>query len=141
MLCIHDVFLKEYFSTSCTISSFGYVPSLKKSFTRNLLICWGVYITLTFIFNLSQVTGKWANYSHSFFSCWTLISKPFFPITSIFPEILSQKSKIIIKLGIFRQRLLYASWSFSIFFGSQGGSHDIVWHHMKFMSYYTLLFW
>ena len=41
-------------------------------------------------------------------------------------------------MGIFRQRLLYVTWPFSIFLDSQGGSYGRVWHHMKFISFYVI---
>ena len=69
------------------------------------------------------------------------MSKQFFPITSRFPGILCHNSKKDhVNIGKFWQRLLSILWSFLNFLGSQGGLHDRVWHHMKFISFCALLF-
>ena len=125
------------------ISNFKfYIRSIrKKNFKRNLLSCMGVYKTLACIFStFFQVTGTWVNYSHSFFPAEHNYQSLFF-ITSSFPEILCQTSK-----KVHKDRYISIAISlcfmkfFNIFFGSQGGSDDIVWHQMKFISFYDVLF-
>ena len=81
--CIREVFLKEYFSPLCTTSSLRYVQIMYRV----------VYNTSLHFLPFFQVPGKRVNYSDTFFSCRTRISKPFFPITSSFPKFACQKSQ------------------------------------------------
>ena len=91
----------------------------------------GVCTTSLHFLTFVQVTGKWVNYSVSFFLAEHEYQSHSFLSRPAFPKLYVESLKRIINIGIFRHRLLMFDKVFQYFLGSQGGSHGKVRHPMN----------
>ena len=110
MFCIREVFLKVFFSPSCTVS-------FQKKKLKFFIIVWRCVLnTGLHYLTVFQVTGKWLKYSDRFIPAKHEYQSHFFLSRPAFPKLYHKFLKRIINIGIFRLQLLYFWWSFQLFF-------------------------